>query len=249
MSSFSAPAVVSQQGIPIPKALVFDIGGTVFDWVTAISEVLGPLIARKGLTLDSQTFAFDWRAGFLSLYEEIAAGRSPWMDAAQIVAKVLDDLHLRYSDLDLTSEEEGDLRRAWEEMPAWSDAAPALARLRKKTMIAPFTILTWKMAAGSSKRSGIAWDGIFSCDLLGIYKPAPESYQRVGEILRLPLEEVMMVAAHPSDLRSAKTYGLQTAYVLPKLEDPGEDYLDRGFVHEFDLVAADFEHLADLLGC
>jgi hypothetical protein len=37
--------------------------------------------------------------------------------------------------------------------------------------------------------------------------------------------------------------GYHSAYVLPRLEDPGEDYTDTGFAEEFDLVAQDFADL------
>ena len=61
--------------------------------------------------------------------------------------------------------------------------------------------------------------------------------------------EIMKVAAHPSDLRAARAAGWCTAYVLPKLQDPGEDYSDTGFNAEFDVVASDFHNLArKLLG-
>ena len=33
--------------------------------------------------------------------------------------------------------------------------------------------------------------------------------------------EIMKVAAHPSDLRAAAASGFRTAYVQPRLEDPG----------------------------
>jgi len=38
----------------------------------------------------------------------------------------------------------------------------------------------------------------------------------------------MMVASHPSDLRAAIKAGYRSAYVMPRLEDPGDDYEDTG---------------------
>ena len=57
----------------------------------------------------------------------------------------------------------------------------------------------------------------------------------------------MMVAAHPSDLRAAISAGYRSAYVLPRLEDPGDDYTDTGFAKEFGVVAADFADLVKQL--
>ncbi len=41
---------------------------------------------------------------------------------------------------------------------------------------------------------------------------------------------------------------MKTAYIVAQLHDYGDDYEDTGFAAEFDLVAEDFTHLADLLG-
>ena len=40
---------------------------------------------------------------------------------------------------------------------------------------------------------------------------------------------------------------MRTAYVVARLHDYGDDYEDRGFASEFDFVAEDFTHLADLM--
>jgi 2-haloacid dehalogenase len=82
---------------------------------------------------------------------------------------------------------------------------------------------------------------------LGIYKPDPRCFARAAEIMGCAPAEIMKVAAHPSDLRAAAAFGFRTAYVRPRLEDPGEDYRDTGFAQEFDIVAQDFGELADQL--
>ena len=41
--------------------------------------------------------------------------------------------------------------------------------------------------------------------------------------------------------------GYRSAYVIPRLEDPGDDYTDTGFATEFDVVAQDFAELAEQL--
>lgn len=53
-----------------------------------------------------------------------------------------------------------------------------------------------------------------------------------------------MVAAHPSDLRAAAGVGYRTAYVQPRLQDPGEDYDETGLEDEFDIIAEDYADLA-----
>ena len=84
-------------------------------------------------------------------------------------------------------------------MPAWPDALAGIADLRRRYVVAPLTILSWRMAVGSSRAAAITWDGILSCDLLGIYKPDPRCFARAAEILgcrraRLPMPNVIAVA-------------------------------------------------------
>ena len=62
------------------------------------------------------------------------------------------------------------------------------------------------------------WDLILSAELVKHYKPDPETYLMAPNLLDLRSDEVMLVAAHPSDLRAAQTYGLRAAYVLRPLE-------------------------------
>ncbi len=50
------------------------------------------------------------------------------------------------------------------------------------------------------------------------YKPAPAVYQTAARLLDVEPTELMMVAAHPSDLRGARAAGLRTAFVDRPLE-------------------------------
>ena len=81
------------------------------------------------------------------------------------------------------------------------------------------------------------------------YKPDPETYLGAADLLGLRPEEVMMVAAHKGDLRSAQAVGLRTAFVArPHEFGPGVD-VDVTPEPDFDLNAADIEDLASKLGC
>jgi 2-haloacid dehalogenase len=67
-------------------------------------------------------------------------------------------------------------------------------------------------------------------------------------LLGLRPEQVMMVAAHQSDLRAAHTVGFKTAFVPRPLEYGPDARRDLTPEPGFDLVAADFLALADQLG-
>lgn len=227
------------------KTLVFDIGGTVFDWNTAIVEALDRVVPPQTLPgFDRQAFAFACRARFMEVNGAVVRGEQAWMTADQIFAAVITELCARFGLTDLIPRGRDDLEQSWRRMPAWPGAREAISMLRTRYVVVPLTILSWSMAVGSSRRSGINWDGILSCDMLGVYKPDPRCYARAAEIVACAPGEIMMVAAHPSDLRAGISAGYRSAYVLPRLQDPGEDYADTGFAEEFDIVADDFADLA-----
>ena len=80
------------------------------------------------------------------------------------------------------------------------------------------------------------------------YKHDPEVYQGAARLLGVERDELMMVAAHPSDLAAAQRAGLRTAYVPRPLErDEGGAMEPVGDV-VFDITAADFNALAARLG-
>ena len=58
----------------------------------------------------------------------------------------------------------------------------------------------------------------------------------------------MMVAAHKGDLRAAAAVGLKTGYVPRPMEYGPDREIDTTPDPEFDVVATDFNDLADKLG-
>jgi len=99
-----------------------------------------------------------------------------------------------------------------------------------------------------AKNAGLPWDAVLSAELAKHYKPDPQAYLTAADLLSLPPEQVMMVAAHPGDLRAAARAGLRTAYVIRPLErGPGRP-VNRNPDGEFDYTAEDFIDLARQLG-
>jgi 2-haloacid dehalogenase len=90
---------------------------------------------------------------------------------------------------------------------------------------------------------------VFGSDLFGHYKPDPETYLGVAKLLDLQPGQVMMAAAHNSDLANARQCGLMTAF-FPR---PGEygPHQKRDFAaeQEWDVVAKDIEDMAGKLVC
>ncbi len=52
-----------------------------------------------------------------------------------------------------------------------------------------------------------------SAEQAGVYKPHSAVYRFATESLNLPPEQILHVAAHPWDVRGAKSFGLMGAYL------------------------------------
>ncbi len=229
------------------SALAFDVGGTVFDWQTPIRAEIAARAERLGVGTDAKAFAFDWRTRMFGILAEVRRGDLPWMNVDEIHRLALDRMRPDYPELAFSDGDLDALNRVWHRLRAWPDFPDALARLREPYIVIVLTVLSWSIAVDCSRASGIAWDGILSCEFLGRYKPEPEVYRSAARLLGLAPDEVMMVAAHGADLRAAKDAGLRTAYVAPKLAEPDFPGFTEASPDEFDVVAADFADLADQL--
>ena len=113
----------------------------------------------------------------------------------------------------LTAEDRDAVWRTWHALDAWPDFPAALARLRKKYVVASFTLLTTSLVVDVSKRNGIDWDAIISCEMIGMYKTRPEAYMTAAKWLQLDPSEILMVACHNFDLNAALGCGYKTAFV------------------------------------
>src|SRR3546814_1388630 len=100
-----------------------------------------------------------------------------------------------------------------------------------------------------AKRAGIPWDAILGAEVTQAYKPAPQAYIRLAEVLGLAPAEVCMVAAHHNDLNGAQGCGLTTAFVArPTEHGPGQT-IDLAPTGDWNIVARDFQDLAAQAGC
>lgn len=227
------------------QALTYDVGGTVFDWQTAIRDKVGIIDNERQAGIDVAQFALDWRRRFFQLLAEVRKGDRPWCSADVLQLASLEDVAAQYPSLELTSEEMPELVDVWHAMNVWEDFPASLARLRQRYRMIVLTVMSFSIVVDSSRHAGIQWDGILSGEFMNHYKPDTEAYVEAATRLRLAPEQCMMVAAHPGDLRASMRAGFRTAYVQPKLNEPfGYDDKDP---NDFDIQADDFTHLADQL--
>ena len=227
------------------KALSFDTGGTILDWHSGISAAFARAGTAHGLAADWHEVTNEYRRRSL---KAIVGQVRPTFNFDDVHRRVLDEVIADFGLGALSLAARDDIWRTWHQLDAWPGFAPALARLRKKYVVASFTLLTTALVIDVSRRNGFDWDAIISCEMIGIYKTRPESYLTAAKWLQLAPSDIMMVACHNFDLNAARESGYHSAFVRrPDEWGPGGPP-DPAPNPAHDLVVDNFDELATRLG-
>jgi 2-haloacid dehalogenase len=200
--------------------VLFDVFGTVVDWRSGISGAVSSFAAELRLDLDPAAFADSWRRQYQPAMQLVRDGERPYAtldvlhreNLEQVLRSLgLDPAGFRPGDLD-------DLTRAWHFLPPWPDSVAGLAELKRGYIIGPLSNGNTSLLVDMAKAAGLPWDLVLGSDVSQAFKPSPEAYLRPAALLGLAPGEVMLAAAHESDLAAARAAGLATAYVHRPLE-------------------------------
>lgn len=227
------------------SALLFDVFGTVVDWRSSINREIELLGGKNGFTIDWNQFSNDWRAGYKPAMDRVRRGELPWMNIDGLHRLILDQLLVKYK---LTHISEGDkkhLNKAWHRLAPWDDSVEGLTKLKQKYVIGTLSNGNISLLVNMAKSAKLPWDCILSAELFGCYKPDRRTYEGGAELLGLPKDRVMLVAAHKDDLDSAMKYGLKTAFI-PRPHEYSEK-TDITFEKKYDFNANSFLDLFDQL--
>ena len=229
------------------KALVFDVFGTVVDWRNGVAREAEAILKPLSYSLDWLAFADAWRGQYQPGMEEVRSGRLPFVKLDVIHRRMLDRIRSRFGLEKLDDAVLDELTLAWHRLDAWKDVAPGFARLRRRYLMAPCSNGNIALMVDIARRNDIRWDAILGAEVAGDFKPKPRVYLATAEALNLKPGQVMMVAAHTSDLMAAASNGLRTGHVArPGENGPGTgEAAPKGPV---DVAAKNFEDLADKLG-
>lgn len=140
-----------------------------------------------------------------------------------------------------------ELTLAWHRLDAWPEVPAALARLKKKFLIAPVSNGNISLMVALARRNNFPWDAILGAEVAGDYKRKPRVYLTACDAFDLPPAQCMMVAAHSDDLAAAAALGLRTGHVArPTEHGPGTG--ERAPTVPVDVAGKDLNDLADKLG-
>ncbi|MFC9351568.1 haloacid dehalogenase type II [Arthrobacter sp. NPDC057013] len=231
------------------RAVLFDTFGTVVDWRTGVAREVAAFAAAHGVALDAHAFADRWRALYQPAMEAIRSGQRGFTKLDTLHRENLDEA-LRHHGInpELVSRESlEELNRSWHRLPAWPDSVEGLATIRRHYIVGPLSNGNTSLLLEMARNAGLPWDVIIGSDMTRTYKPLPQAYLRTAEFLDLEPGEVMLAAAHNTDLRAARESGLATAFVARPTEYGPGQVADLAPEGDWDLVASSVTELADRL--
>ena len=190
------------------RVIAFDVFGTVVDWHGSVSRE----VAAMNLGVDPGAFALAWRAGYKPAMAAVME-RGEWV--------ILDDLHRRILDrvlsdfglVDLSETERQHLNLVWHRLDPWPDSVEGLTRLKSRYIICSLSNGNIGLLTDMAKNAGLPWDCILSAENFNRYKPHPDIYRGVAKTFAAEPGQVILAAAHHSDLEAARNCGLETAYI------------------------------------
>ena len=230
-----------------PKALFFDVFGTLVDWRSGIAREAEIILKPLGFMLDWLAFADAWRGEYQPGMEEVRSGRIPFSKLDVLHRHNLERVLPRFGIGKLPEDVARNLNLAWHRLDAWPDVPGGLDRLGGRCLLAPVSNGNISLMVDLARRNDLPWDAILGAETAGDYKPKPRVYLAACEAFDLPPSDCMMVAAHTNDLLAAAKCGLRTAHVArPDERGPGTGEAKPSAA--VDIAASSLEDLAAKLG-
>lgn len=193
--------------------------------------------------------ADEWRReGYIRGIARIRSGETPYVSSDVLFGRKLDDLLPKYGLTGLGEAEVAHLAHAWRRLDPWPDTVSGLQRLKSRYVISTLSNGSFATLTQMARHGGLPWDCIISTELRNTFKPEREAYLLAPILLDLEPDQVMLVAAHDSDLKGAQRAGLHTALVPRPMEWGPNGEKPPPPDPSFDFVARDFGELATQLG-
>ena len=229
----------------LPRALLFDIFGTCVDWRSTVTKALNDQahttlssataslaaylrMRASSMTLDDWgNFAQEWRDSYKQFTKSLAEDSGlPWKTVDEHHLNSLKQLLVVWQLEGLwTSEEIQALGLIWHRLNPWPDSSLGIKELNKLFWTVTLSNGNLSLLNDLHVYAKIDFTHVFSAELFGSYKPSPKVYLGAVEKLGLKPSECAMVASHLSDLKAAKSNGLQAIYVERPSEEDWSDEL------------------------
>lgn len=231
------------------KALFFDTFGTLVDWRTSVIRELKWFGVNRGFEADWAQFADDWRGMYQPAMDGVRRGDREWRNLDTLHRESLITLLSRHKITGLTEEEINDLNHVWHRLHPWPDTVEGMNRLRTRFILNPMSNGNVRLLTDLARFARLPFDLILGAEAVRAYKPLPQSYLGNAGLLMLEPSEIVMVAAHNTDLAAARELGFHTAFVRRPSEYGSGQTKDLKADSDWDIVADSMTEVADALDC
>ena len=201
------------------KVLTFDVYGTLIDWESGMVAGLKPLTDRvsRSLTRDDILEAHAY-------YESTTQRWTPAKQYQQLLPTVYRRLAEEW-DVEVTWEDCAAYGKSVRQWPAFEDSAKALAYLKEHFKLVVLTNTDNLSFSGSNARLGVTFDGVYTAEDVGSYKPSDRNFDYMLETLDrrgYGKSDILHVAESMfHDHASANKYGLANAWIYRRHDQDG----------------------------
>jgi 2-haloacid dehalogenase len=190
------------------RVLAFDVYGTLVD-VHGIEKTAEPFLSAQ-----SSVFVARWREKTLD-YAFRRGLMQHYVDFGECGRQALDfvDTEMRTR---LTSEQKKALLESQQQLPAFPDAIPALARLREnQQVLVAFSNGTIQAVNHILSAAQLAsyFSQIISVDKIRTFKPSPAVYAYLTRSVAADAKSVWLISSNAWDVIGAKSAGLRAVWV------------------------------------
>lgn len=193
------------------KAVVFDAYGTLFD-VQSVADATERAYPGRGEYITQvwrqKQLEYSWLRALMGRYADF------WSVTREALAYTLGTLGLEPDEAFLAG-----MAQAYNRLTPYPDAARCLAELAplKRAILsngAPDMLRALVANAGLAD----SFDAVISVDAKRVFKPHPDAYALVEEVLGVTPAEVLFVSSNGFDVGGAKAFGFRVARVarLPR---------------------------------
>lgn len=234
------------------KALTFDVYGTLIDWESGMVTGLKPLTDKV-----SRHLSRDEILEAHAFYESTHQKWTPSKKYSELLGVVYRRLAEEWG-VEVTWEECAAYGLSVRQWPAFDDSREALAYLKKHFKLVVLTNTDNLSFSGSNGRLGVTFDGVFTAEDVGSYKPADRNFDYMIETLArrgIQKNEILHTAESMfHDHQPANKHGLANCWIYRRHDkegfgatmNPGEmPKYDFRFNSMMDMVQA---HQAELEG-
>ena len=189
-----------------PRTILFDVNETLLD-MEPMKEAINTLLCYEN--------GFQLWFGLLLQYSLVDNCTNDYHDFVAIAGAAL-EMAATINDKKITATEKTNTLKIIKKLSPHPDVVPGLQLLQQngyRLATLSNSPLQTSLVQLAFAKIHLYFEAILSVDTVKKYKPSVEPYQYAAKMLQVPINEIIMVAAHGWDIAGAEKAGMITAFI------------------------------------